>query len=60
MPEGRMVRGVSLSSLSLNLSTPSSGGTTAEAMEESMEVLYKLKRYSLGHYSVMFTILLVT
>ena len=58
LPEGRMGRGVSSSSLSLNLYTPSFGGTTSEAMEESREGLYKSKRSSLGHSSVICKILL--
>ena len=35
LPEGRMDRGVSSSYLSINMYTPSYGGTTDEAMEES-------------------------
>ena len=46
LPEGRMGRGVSSSSLSLNLSIPYSGGTTDEAMEDSREGLSKSKRSS--------------
>ena len=59
LPEGRMGRVVSYSSLSVNLSTPSSVGTTSEAMEYSSEGLYKSKRYSLGPSSVICTIFLV-
>ena len=57
--EGRMVRGVSSSSLSLNLSIPSSSGTTAEAMEESREGISKYKMSYLGNYYVICNILLV-
>ena len=59
LPEGSMFRGVYSSSLSLNLSTPSSGGTTAEYMKKSREGLSKSKRSYLGPSSVICTILLV-
>ena len=59
LPEGRMVRGVSSSSLSLNISTPSSGVSTAEARDESREGLSKYKSSSLGTSYVICTILLV-
>ena len=36
LSEERMVRGVSSYQFSLNLSIPSSGGTTAEAMEDCL------------------------
>ena len=48
LPGGRMGRRVSSSSLSMNLSTPSSGGTTSEDMEESREAISKSKISSLG------------
>ena len=54
---GSMGRGVSLSSLSLNLSIRSSGGTTDKSTEESREGLSKFKRSSLGPSSVIFTVL---
>ena len=60
LPEGRMGSGVSLSSLYMNMSIPSSGGTTAEYIEESREGLYKSQRYLLGPSSVICTILLVS
>ena len=50
LPEGRMGKGVSSSSLYLNLSTTSSGVTTAEAMEDSREVISKSKGSSLRSY----------
>ena len=59
LPEGRMVRGLFLSSFSMNLYNPFSGGTTSEDMEESMEGLSKYKIYSLGPYYVIYTILFV-
>ena len=59
LPEGIMVRGVSSCSLFLNLSTPSYGGNTSEAMEDSSEGLSKYKRSSLGISSMICTILFV-
>ena len=59
LTEGRMHTGVSSTYLSLNLSTPSSGWTTDEAMEESREGLFNSKSYFSGPYSVICTILLV-
>ena len=60
LTEGKMGRGVYLSSLSMNLYTPSSGGTNAESMKESREGLYKSKRSFSEPSSVICTILLVT
>ena len=59
LPGGRMGRGVSSSSFSLNLSTPYSYGTTYEAMKESKEVLSKSKSYYSGTSFMVCTILLV-
>ena len=53
LPEGRMTRGVSSSSLSMNLSTPFYCGTTAEYMEESREGIPKSKISSLGPSSII-------
>ena len=60
MPVGSMGRIFYSSSLSLNLFTPSSYGTTAEAIEYSRECISKSKRYYFGPYSVICTILLVS
>ena len=59
LTEDRMGRKVSSSSLFLNLSTPFSGGTISESMEESREGLSKSKRSYSGTSSVICTIILV-
>ena len=59
LTEESMGRGVSLSSLYLNLYNPSSVGTTAEYMEDSRVSIYKSKISSMETSSVICTILLV-
>ena len=59
LPEGGVGKGFSSSSLSMNLSTPSYGGTTAEAMKDSRDFLSKYKRSSLDPSYAICTILLV-